>query len=64
MIVKGSDIKVGEIYQRVGYTIEVLEIVSYNEKTVTVRVKSVTKSGHTQIDLTNIRKSTSLKRVG
>lgn len=63
MVVKGCDIKVGDVYQRSGYTIEILEIISNNDKTITVRTKSMTKNGHSQIDVTNIRKSTNLRKI-
>jgi hypothetical protein len=63
MIVKGEDIKVGDVYQRSGYTMEILDIISDNGKTLTIKTLSKTKSGHSQTDITNLRKSTSLKKV-
>jgi len=63
MIVKGSDIKVGDVYQRSGYTMEILDIISDNEKTLTIRTKSTSRSGNIQIDVTNLRKSTNLKKI-
>jgi hypothetical protein len=63
MIVKGSDISVGDVFQRSGYTMEILAIISVNEKTLTIRAKSVAKSGNAQIDVTNLRKSTNLKKI-
>jgi hypothetical protein len=63
MLVKGEDIKVGDVYQRSGYTMEILEIISDNVKTVTVKTLSKTKSGHSQFDTINIRKSTNLKKI-
>jgi hypothetical protein len=63
MIVKGSDIKVGDVYQRSGYTIEILDIISDNGKTLTIRTLSRTKSGHSQTDVTNLRKTTNLKKI-
>ena len=63
MVIKGSDIKVGEIFQRSGYTMEVVEIISVNEKTITVKTVSKTKSGHSQVDIINIRKSTNLTKI-
>lgn len=63
MIVNGADIKVGDVYQRSGYTMEILEIISDNGKTLTIRTLSRTKSGHSQIDVTNLRKTTNLKKI-
>lgn len=63
MVIKGSEVKVGDIYQRSGYTMEVLEVISVNEKTMTIKTISRTKSGHSQIDVTNIRKSTNLRKI-
>ena len=63
MIVKGENIKVGDVYQRSGYTMEILEIISDNGKTLTIRTLSRTKSGHSQIDVTNLRKTTNLKKI-
>jgi hypothetical protein len=63
MTVKGSDIKVGDVYQRSGYTMEILDIISDNEKTLTIRTKSTSRSGNIQIDVTNLRKSTNLKKI-
>lgn len=63
MVIKGSDVKVGDVYQRSGYTMEVVEIISVNEKTVTVKTISRTKSGHSQVDVINIRKSTNLTKI-
>jgi hypothetical protein len=63
MTVKGSDIKKGDIFQKSGYTIEVLEIVSESEKTITVKTVSKTKSGHSQMDTVSIRKTTNLNKI-
>ena len=63
MIVKGSDIKIGDTFQRSGYTMEILDIISVNEKTLTIKTLSKTKSGHSQTDITNLRKSTNLKKI-
>lgn len=62
-MIKGSDIKVGDVLQRSGYTMEILDIISVNDKTLTIKTLSKTKSGHTQIDVTNLRKSTNLKKI-
>lgn len=62
-MIKGSDIKVGDVFQRSGYTMEILDIISINDKTLTIKTLSKTKSGHTQIDVTNLRKSTNLKKI-
>lgn len=62
-MIKGSDIKIGDVFQRSGYTMEILDIISVNEKTLTIRTLSKTKSGHSQIDITNLRKSTNLKKI-
>lgn len=64
MIVQGKDICVGDIFQRSGYIMEIIEIISVNEKTITVKTLSKTKSGHSQTDIQNIRKITNLKKVG
>jgi hypothetical protein len=63
MIVKGEDIKIGDVYQRSGYTMEILDIISDNGKTLTIKTLSKTKSGHSQTDITQLRKSTNLKKV-
>ena len=64
MIVQGKDICVGDIFQRSGYIMEIIEIISENEKTITVKALNKTKSGHSQTDIQNIRKITNLKKVG
>ena len=62
-MIKGSDIKVGDVFQRSGYTMEILDIISVNDKTLTIKTLAKTKSGHAQIDVTNLRKSTNLKKI-
>jgi|TARA_R110000803_G_scaffold123571_5_gene191495 hypothetical protein len=63
MIIKGSDIKVGQVFQRSGYTMEILEIISDNGKTLKVKTMSETKKGHKQQDVFNLRKTTNLKKI-
>ena len=63
MVVKGSDIKLGDVFQRSGYTMEILEIIKDNGKTLNVKTLSKTKKGHTQVDVFNLRKSTNLKKI-
>lgn len=60
----GGEIKVGDIYQRSGYTMEVLEILSENEKTIKVKALNTSSTGMKVVQTSNIRKSTELKKIG